>query len=82
MMSISQSELDSFHSFASYELATTGAAESWPDLLAKWQAQREHNETVSSIRRGVQDAEAGRVRDLTEIDNQIRSQLGFPPRNK
>ena len=57
-MSISQSELDSFHSFASFELANTGSAASWPDLLEKWQAQREQDETIASIRRGVKDAEA------------------------
>lgn len=32
--------------------------------------------------RGVADATAGRMKDLAEVDGQIREKLGFPKRGK
>ena len=40
------------------------------------------DETLASIRRGVADAEAGRLRDIEEVDVSIRGQLGFPCRER
>ena len=81
-MSISQSDLDSFHHFASHELSQRGAGLSLEDLLDKWRAEREHAETIASIRRGVKDANAGRMHDLADVDTKIRTELGFPARRR
>ena len=81
-MSVSQSDLDSFHHFASQAITQSGADVSLDHLLNEWRARQEHDETIVSIRRGVADAEAGRVRDLAEVDAQIRRELGFPARGQ
>jgi hypothetical protein len=79
-MSVSQSDLDNFHHFASQELSHRGAELSLDDLLNKWRAQQEQAETMASIRRGVEDANSGRVHDLADVDAKIRTELGFPAR--
>jgi hypothetical protein len=79
-MTVSQSDLDSFHHFASLELTSHDTAQTWEDLLDRWRSQKEHAETIKSISRGAQDADAGRLRDLATVDEGIRSKLGFPPR--
>ncbi len=81
-MPINQSDLDSFHHFASHEISLGQAATSWDDLLLKWQSQKEHAATVASIRKGVEDADAQRMHDLADVDARIRAQLGFPPRSR
>jgi predicted transcriptional regulator len=79
---MNQSDLDDFHHFASQELAHPSRALSLEDLVRQWNAQREQAETIASVRRGVADAEAGRVRDAGDVDAAIRAELGFPPRRR
>jgi predicted transcriptional regulator len=79
-MSISQSDIDSFHAFAMQQLPTCGPGQQLEDLARKWQLQREQEETLASIRRGVADAEAGRVQSLSAVDERIRTELGLPAR--
>ncbi len=81
-MSVDLSELDSFHQFAVRALAGTGEDLSLEELLRQWRAQREREETIASVRRGVNDAEAGRVRDMAEVDAAIRAELRFPARQR
>jgi hypothetical protein len=81
-MTINQSDLDSFHVFASEALSRTGRELNLEDLVQQWCAQHEREETIASIQRGVDDAEAGRIRDLGEVDMAIRAKLGFPPRSR
>jgi predicted transcriptional regulator len=78
LMSISQSDIDNFHSFATQELPHCGPGQQLEDLARKWQLQREQEETIASIRRGVADAEAGRVHSLADVDERIRTELGLP----
>jgi hypothetical protein len=40
------------------------------------------DETVASIRRGVEDANNSRVQSLDAVDATVRSELGFPPRRR
>src|SRR5437762_2192498 len=63
-MTVNQSELDSFHHFATHELAHAGRDLELEELIRHWHEQRERSETVQSIRRGVADADAGRLHDL------------------
>ena len=81
-MQITQSDLDSFHSFASRELTNGGRAHSLEDLLQEWRCKQEEVETIASIRRGIDDAEAGRVQSLADVDASIRAELGFPARSR
>jgi hypothetical protein len=81
-MSISQSELDSFHQFALEALGRSGHEVSLEDLVRQWHAQQEHEATLASVSRGVQDADAGRTRDVVDVDTAIRTELGFPARGR
>jgi predicted transcriptional regulator len=81
-MTITQTELDSFHLFATHILARTKRKLSLEQLMFEWQAKREQAETVESVRRGIADAEAGRLCDLAEVDAKIRTELGFPNRGR
>jgi hypothetical protein len=82
MMSVNQNDLDDFHQFASQELTQPRHALNLEDLVKRWNEQREQTETIESIRRGVVDAESGRIRDIEDVDTAIRSELGFPPRRR
>jgi predicted transcriptional regulator len=79
-MSISQNDIDSFHSFAMQELPNCSPGQQLEDLARKWQLQREQEETLASIRRGIADADAGRVQPLSKVDERIRTELGLPAR--
>jgi predicted transcriptional regulator len=81
-MTINQSDLDSFHQFATHLLGQAGQDLSLERMIAMWQAEREQKETIESIRRGLADAAAGRVQDLTDVDAKIRSELGSPARSR
>jgi hypothetical protein len=81
-MIVNQSDIDSFHNFATHLLAMTGGDLSFDELLSQWRAEREQAETVESVRRGIADAEAGRLHDLADVDAKIRADLGFPARGQ
>ena len=81
-MTISQSDLDSFHYFATNELAQAVREVSLEELVSQWRAQQDDAETLASIRRGIADAEAGRVQDLNEVDAKIRTELSLPARRR
>jgi predicted transcriptional regulator len=66
-MTITQSDLDSFHDFGSQFLARSKGKVTLEELVQQWCAERECNETIESIKRGVADAEAGRVQELVDI---------------
>ena len=79
-MTVTQSDLNNFHDFATHLLAQTGRELSLEELVTQWQSERDQAETVASVRRGVADAEAGRVHDLADVDAVIRRELGFSHR--
>jgi predicted transcriptional regulator len=79
-MTINQSDLNNFHQFATDVLARAGQELELEDLMRQWLAERDRAATVDSIRRGVADAEAGRVHDLADVDAGIREKLSFPAR--
>jgi predicted transcriptional regulator len=75
-MSISQGELDSFHQFARDALSAANTDLNWEQLLERWRERREELETLASVRRGVEDADAGRLQGLSEVDAAIRATNG------
>jgi predicted transcriptional regulator len=81
-MTISQSDLDNFHCFATNQLASTERDVSLEELVSTWRAQQAVAETLESIRRGVADADAGRTHSVADVDAKIRSELGFPARRQ
>jgi CMP-2-keto-3-deoxyoctulosonic acid synthetase len=81
-MSVNQSDLDSFHDFASQAIAHQSANLSLEELLEQWRTQREQAEAIASIRRGVEDAGADRSHNLDHVDTKIRGELGFPARRR
>jgi len=80
-MAISLQDIDSFHDFAAEQLANGGQEESLENLLSRWRSQQEEAETLASVQRGIEDADAGRVQSLQEVDATIRSKLGFPAKS-
>jgi hypothetical protein len=79
-MTITQTELVSFHEFATDLLARAKRELSLEQIVQQWQSERDQAETIESIRRGVADATAGRMKDLAEINAKIRDELGFSKR--
>lgn len=81
-MSITQTDLDSFHDFATQFLAQSKRELSFEQLVNVWQTERDQSATIEAIRRGVDDAAAGRMSDLAEVDARIRESLNFPQRGQ
>jgi hypothetical protein len=79
---ITQSDLDSFHQFATNALSAGACDLSLQALLDQWHKRHDAEDTIASIKRGVADAEAGRAKRLVEVDAKIRNELGFPARGR
>lgn len=80
-MTTDLTELESFHQFAASALASAEVEVTLEDLVARWREQQHEEETIASIQRGIADAEAGRTRPLSQVDSEIRQELGFSKRN-
>jgi predicted transcriptional regulator len=75
MASTEPTTLQSFHSFLSKQLETDAALPKSPEeILAQW---REEQDTLSAIREGLADVEAGRTKSLAEFEQDIRQKFGF-----
>jgi hypothetical protein len=60
----------------------SNSRENLEDHVEESQTKRAEAETIESIRRGVADADNGRVQSLSDMDGKIRSELGFPARDQ
>ena len=70
MESVQTNTLASFHQFVGQQLASEAAAHLSPEkTLAIW---REREETLSAIREGLVDVEAGRTISLEDFDHEFR----------
>lgn len=79
-MPITQSELQRFRQFV-VEKTNDGGGDLTPgDCLRPWRSEQETAESIAAIQRGIDDAEAGRMRSLDQVDADIRNELGFSPR--
>ena len=67
--------LESFHSFVGEMLKNGGARLSPEQVLAMW---RERLETIQSVRRGLEDVDAGRTRPADEVLHELRDELQDP----
>jgi hypothetical protein len=52
------------------------------DLGQRLPEQQDREETIRSIRKGVDDANAGRIRDVGEGDSATREKLAVAPRSR
>jgi predicted transcriptional regulator len=67
--------LESFHRFVGRRLEIASATPLTPEeALVLW---REEQETLSAIREGLDDVEAGRTKSLSEFEREIRQKFGF-----
>lgn len=75
MASAEPTTLQSFHRFLSKQLESNSADSMSPEeALALWQ---EEQETLSAIREGLADVEAGRTMSIVEFEQAIRQKFGF-----
>lgn len=75
MPALDSSLLESFHRFVSQRLGSASAMPLTPEeALALW---REEQDTLSAIREGLADVDAGRTKSLAEFERDIRQKFGF-----
>ena len=76
VMAVTPEELDHFHRFSIETLANGGADLTLEDLVDLWRAENpreeELKESLASLRRGLADAEAGRVYAANEVLDELR----------
>ena len=75
-MAVTSDELNDFQSFAADRLAN-GDAESMAELVAAWEDQRQHQQSVDALNESHADAEAGRVVPAKEVFADTRETLGL-----
>ena len=75
-MPITKDDLQSFQSFAD-EMLATGTAESLQEILDKWNAHREHRQSVAGIKESISQFEAGEGLPVAEAFDEIRGKLGW-----
>ena len=80
-MAISQEELDSFYAIASDRIQNVGV-ESAEELFDLWKllnpTPQEQTGIGASIRRGMQDIDAGRHRPARAVTEELRQKYGIP----
>lgn len=67
-----QNDLQSFHRFVEEQLRNAGCRLSPEQALAMW---RERLDTIESVRRGIDDVEAGRTRPADEVLAELREEV-------
>ena len=75
-MAVTQSELNDFQAFAAKRLAN-GGSDSMADLVADWERDRSHRQSVDALQESHSDAEAGRVTPAAEVFEETRKTLGI-----
>lgn len=73
-MAVTQDELNDFQSFATEHLAR-GGAESMAQLVAAWEARRQHRQSIDALNESHADAESGRVIPADEVFAEARKSL-------
>ncbi len=77
-MGFTRTELDDFHEFAETQLGDENGSTSLEECLRRWQAiQKEHRDSVAAIHESIADEEAGRVRPLSVIVDEMRRERGY-----
>jgi len=66
-------DAEAFYYFLGERLSGDEDRQSLDQLLATWREQREYKQTVAAVQEGVRDAEAGRMRPLRELLDELPS---------
>lgn len=75
-MPISEADIDAFGRFAKEQLHIS-AELSLPQLLAKWQAEKEAKAVEDDIKQGLKDIDAGKGRLVADVFQSVRGKLGL-----
>lgn len=82
-MTVTAKELDHFHRFGLEQIDNGGTNLTLEDLVDLWRAQNptdaELEASLASLRRGLADAEAGRIHPATEVLDELRR--GIPAKD-
>lgn len=75
-MSATHDELDQFRKYAAEKLCNGGGSKSLEELLEQWRSDRltdeELQESLTSLRRGLDDVNAGRVYPARTVVEELR----------
>lgn len=77
-MTVTQADLDNFHSFASERLTSGGGGLTIDDLVIEWDSVRNREEINAAIREGLADIDAGRTRPADEVTEELRRKHNIP----
>lgn len=77
-MTVTQDDLDNFHSFASERLTSGGNGLTIDDLVIEWDSVRNREEINAAIREGLADIDAGRTRPADEVTEELRRKHNIP----
>jgi hypothetical protein len=66
----SMNDAEAFYIFLGEQLHLGNPSQTPEELLESWRRQRDYQETVTAVREGVRDMEAGRMRPLRELLNE------------
>ena len=75
-MPVNESDIDAFGRFAKEQLHIS-AELSLPQLLAKWEAEREAKAVADGIKQGLKDIDAGKGRPVANAFQTVRGKLGL-----
>ncbi len=75
-MAVTHEELNDFQRFVIARLANC-EAESMTDLVAAWESERQHQQSIDALKESHADAEAGRVVPAEEVFLETRKTLGI-----
>lgn len=64
-------EVEAFYQYLGAQLHLGPPSETPEALLESWRKQREYHETVEAVREGVRDMEAGRMRSVQSLLDEI-----------
>jgi len=77
-MGFTRIELEDFRRFAETQLCVDGVSQSLEECLHRWRSSHQnHQDSVAAIRESIADEEAGRLRPLSVIDEEIRRERGY-----
>ena len=76
-MTVTQTELDAFHQFASARIRNQSVEIGFDELVMEWLSVRDRDEINSAIEEGLADIKEGRVRPADNAMEELRQKHGF-----
>jgi predicted transcriptional regulator len=76
-MTITQVDLDSFHSFATARISSATRDMTIDDLVVEWDSHCNRDDINAAIREGLDDIDSGRTRPAQEATEDLRIKFGL-----